>query len=211
MVKSHTRRKSRQLYVEGGGDQNPSLATECRKAFSKLFDRAGIESKPRVVVCGSRTNAYDQFCRALVENQAECWLLVDAEETVSAGHAMDPWAHVKSRDEDGWARPRDASDEQLHFMNVVMESWLLCDQAALKKVFGPKLDVSKLPPESADLEAKDKFSVYQALSTATRSTPTGLYSKGSHSFKVLAEVSPDKLRNLAWAKRFLDELSREQT
>lgn len=38
--------RKRELYVEGGGDKNPSLASECRRAFSKLFEKAGVTHKP---------------------------------------------------------------------------------------------------------------------------------------------------------------------
>ncbi len=50
----------RELYVEGGGDKKPSLASECRRAFSKLFERDDITNKPRVIACGGRQRAYDQ-------------------------------------------------------------------------------------------------------------------------------------------------------
>jgi hypothetical protein len=57
----------RQLHVEGGGDSKSSfLASECRKAFSKLLEKAGVTNKPRVIV-------------------TEDWLLVDAEDVVSSG------------------------------------------------------------------------------------------------------------------------------
>lgn len=87
-----------------------------------------------------------------------------------------------------------------------METWLLADRASLKKVFGPRLDEKKLPPEGASLETKDKATVYDALAAATKPTPSGEYGKGAHSFKVLAEVAPGKLRPLPWANRFLDAM-----
>jgi len=202
MVKS----KRRELYVEGGGDKNTSLASECRKAFSKLFDNAGITTKPGVVVCGSRKRAYDRFRTALDAAKADVWLLVDAEDLVASGPPFEPWAHVKARRGDGWDRPSGATDDQLQLMNVVMETWLLADRGALRKVFGSKLNERKLPPEGAELETSDKPAVYAALAAATKPTPSGEYGKGAHSFKILAEVSPGKLRALPWAERFLVEM-----
>ncbi len=206
MVKSPTPKRERHLYVEGGGDKNPSLASECRKAFSKLFEKAGVTQRPRVIACGGRKAAYDQFCTAHEEAKAEVWLLVDAEGVVASGPPFDPWAHVNGRKGDAWDRPSDATDDQFHFMSVVMETWLLADRAALKTVFGARLDETKLPPESASLETTDKRAVYAALAAATKPTPSGEYGKGSHSFKVLAEVAPGKLRPLSWANRFLDAM-----
>lgn len=192
--------RKRELYVEGGGVRNPSLASECRRAFSKLFEAAGVPHRPRVIACGGRKRAYDQFRDAHDAGEVEAWLLVDSEEPVSASS---PWTHVKERKGDGWERPPDATDEQLHFMHVCMETWLVADPDALAKVLGSKLDKSKLPP-IASLERSNKQKLYDALSAAAKPTPSGDYGKGSHSFRVLAELAPAKLRQLSWGARFLD-------
>lgn len=193
------------LFVEGGGDHNPSLASECRRAFGKLFERAGVESRPRVVVCGGRKNAYDKFCQALAEGDSDAWLLVDAEEVMSSG-PFDPWAHVKARVGDGWDRPAGAKDEYLQLMAVCMETWLVADRAALKAVFGPKVDLRRLPAPGISLEGVEKSRIQDALAKAAAPTPAETYGKGSHSFKVLALVEPASLRVLSWAARFLDEM-----
>lgn len=55
----------RKLFVEGGGNHNDALKTECRRAFTALLEKAGFKGRlPRVVACGSRRNAYEQFCTA---------------------------------------------------------------------------------------------------------------------------------------------------
>ncbi len=195
----------RALYVEGGGDKNPSLASECRKAFSKLFEKAGITLKPRVIVCGGRKNAYDQFRHAQEAGDAEASLLVDAEALPALEPHDSPWDHVKKRLGDGWERPPNATDDQLHFMTVCMETWLIADLAALKDVFGPKLDASKLP-SATHLESTEKQAVFRALEAATKLTRAGAYGKGAHSFRVLERVSPAAIRGLKWGKRFLDAM-----
>ena len=197
--------RKRELYVEGGGDNNPSLASECRRAFSKLFEKAGVPHKPRVIACGGRQRAYDQFCDAQGSGDAEVWLLVDAEELPSLGSNDPPWDHVKNRQGDGWNRPANASDDQLQLMTVCMETWLIADLAALKQVFGPKFDDSKLPA-MAQLENTPKQAIYKALEAATKPTKAGAYGKGAHSFQILANVLPAALRKLPWGKRFLDAM-----
>lgn len=169
--------------------------------------KAGILNKPTVVAAGSRKNAYDQFCTA-VKNGYDAFLLVDAETLVAIGPSDSPWAHVNQRVGDGWARPPGATDDQIHFMNVIMETWLLADHAALKRKLGPKLNAEKLPAEGASLETKDKAAIYKALAAAIHSDNGNGYSKGKHSFAILSMVSPDKLRVLPWAARFLNEMAK---
>lgn len=200
------RPRPRQLFVEGGGDHNSSLASECRKAFHKLLDADGHARKPRVVACGGRRRAYDVFCKALAAGDVDAWLLVDAEDPVAPTSPPAPRTHVKTRPEDGWARPPGATDGQLHFMAVCTETWLLADPEALRAVFGRELELGKLLAPDPALEAVPKPAAYAALAAATRGSAAGRYSKGSHSFKALERVRPERLRALPWAARFLDAL-----
>ena len=198
----------RYLYVEGGGDSKKTpLASDVRKAFQKMFEKAGVQEKPAVVVCGGRQQAYNQFCTELALGRNQAWLLVDAEDLAPAlkpGDAADPWAHVKARQEDILDRPTDATDDQLHLMNVTMETWLVCDRDALYRRFGPKINLNKLPPDNASLESKPKDVINKAIDDAVKATPSKKYSKGSHSFKILEDIDPVKLRRmLFWADRFL--------
>ncbi len=46
------------IYVEGGGDTRRQQ-TDCRKAFSKFFEKAGFKGKmPTIIACGGRSIAY---------------------------------------------------------------------------------------------------------------------------------------------------------
>ena len=53
---------------------------------------------PRVVACGSRQRAYDQFCAAIDEAETGNFivLLVDSEAAVAASDS--PWEHLKKCD-----------------------------------------------------------------------------------------------------------------
>ncbi len=70
------------IYVEGGGYR--TLDTECRKAFHNFFEKAGfIKRLPRVIPCGRRDAAYDDFCTALkvaTRTGDIVFLLVDSED-----------------------------------------------------------------------------------------------------------------------------------
>jgi hypothetical protein len=200
------KKPKRLLYVEGGGDHNTILANECRRAFTQMFDKAGIAEKPSVRPEGGREQAYRAFCNELKCWDNHAWLLVDAEELAPAlkpGDTADPWEHVKARQGDKWVRPSSATDGQLHLMNVNMETWLLCDRKALRDQF-PKINLAKLPTANSLLETKHKEAVYRALANALKDTPSGKYSKSNHSFKILAAIDPLILRRtLFWADRFL--------
>lgn len=203
--------QKRLLFVEGGGDQHPRLATECRRAFSKLLDAAGVKNKPRIVVCGGRQQAYEQFVQDLRTPGVTAWLLIDAEAVLAPDGSKgatppSPWAHLKARKGDGWDTPNGATDEHVHLMAVCMETWLLADHDAIKRVFGAKTHLKALPPEGAALERAEKAKVFTALEAATKGTSAGPYGKGDHSFLVLEHVSPAKLAALPWARRWLQAL-----
>ena len=119
------------IYVEGGGTHNKALQTECRRGFSELLKRAGLRGRmPRVVACGGRRMAYENF-RTAHENAGpdeRPILLVDSE-----GPIIDenPWEHVRLRSGDGWVRPEGASQDQIHLMVQTMEAWFHADKDAL--------------------------------------------------------------------------------
>lgn len=194
------------LFVEGGGD-NDSLKTECRRGFNKLLTSAGFQGRmPRIVACGGRRNAYEQFCTALGEGDGvKAFLLVDAEEPVTA---TSPWDHVLQRKGDGWIQPATATVETLHLMAQCMEAWLLADRQSLKKFYGQGFNENALPPPGAAPETVAKLDLFQKLEKATHDAKTkGAYGKGKHSFQLLAMIDPSLLRKASpWADRFFKTL-----
>lgn len=207
------------LYVEGGGDAN-SLKTACREGFSTFLKKAGLAGQmPRVVACGSRTNAYDSFCTAM-RNGEPAMLLVDSEAQVSeeASYAENaeiwkPWLHLSTREGDGWSMPDKSKDIHCHLMVQCMEAWFLADPQTLAKYFGRGFQLNALPATHEGIEGIPKHQVYKALTAATRNSVTkGAYSKGDHSFKLLALIQPDKvIETSPWAKRFIDALKCSST
>lgn len=198
----------RKLFVEGGGNHNDALKTECRRAFTALLERAGFKGRmPRVVACGGRRNAYDQFCTAIGGGEGSAILLVDAEEPVVVG---DPWQHVGQRLGDKWDRPAGATEDRLHLMVQCMEAWFLADRRALGEFFGQGFNESALPAATVVPEDVSKPDLYQRLGQATRRTKTkGAYDKGKHAFKLLAMLDPNLVRKAGgWAERFFATLDR---
>ena len=176
------------LYVEGGGDGG-SLRRALRESFRVFFKKAGLKHLPRVVACGSRQHAYDDFCAA-IDRPSEDFvaLLVDSEGPVNATTA---WAHLKERDK--WTRPAGATEENAHLMVQVMESWFLADRDCLALHFGNGFRASALPAAQRDVEDVAKEDVGRALNEATRHSRKGRYSKGRDSFGLLSQLDATKV------------------
>jgi hypothetical protein len=175
------------IFVEGGGDKEA-----CRKAVRTVLEKGGLTGRvPRIVACGSRNEAFDDFKHAQ-EQQAfeDVFLIVDSEDPVADRNQ--PWAHLASRDK--WQRPSGASDEQVFLMTTCMETWIAADHTALKAHYGARLHDKSLPP-LFDLEQRDRHEVQDNLVAATRNCKN-VYRKGARSFHVLLAVNPQTLSKL---------------
>ena len=205
------------LYVEGGGN-TAELRAACREGFTTFMTQAGISARPRVVACGSRQDAYESYCIA-VANGEKAVLLVDSEGTVAPEHQQPkeqpgqwrPWLHLEAQD--GWDKPASAQDTDCHLIVQVLESWFLADRDTLRAFFGQGFQENALPAANRPIEDVPKNHVYSALEQATRSCKTKpAYSKGKHSFKLLAKIDPAKgMKASPWAKRFVEELKKKTT
>ena len=196
---------SAKLFVEGGGGSK-TLKTACRKGFRLFIEKAGLRGRmPRIVACGSRRNAYQDFTRENETHERHVgspYLLVDSEEPV---RETGPWQHLKVRD--GWDRPDGAMDDQCHLMVEVMESWFLADREALGAFYGQGFRGTALP-QNQHVEQISKRDVLDGLAQATRGTRKGSYDKGSHGFEIVERLDPSKVRNASpYAHRFLEALS----
>jgi len=181
------------------------LRTECRRAFRTLLEKAGFTGRmPRIVACGGRGAAYRDFCTSLTSSCERPFLLVDSEEPVCS---ESPWAHLQQGD--GWKRPSGATEDHCHLMVQCMETWFLADVPALSAFYGKGFAPNALPANK-NLEAVSKRDVFDALEKATRDTRTkGPYGKTTHSFRILNEIDPGKVRKVSkWADRFFATLDR---
>ncbi len=194
------------IYVEGGGDTN-ALKTKCRQGFSEFFRKAGLEGRmPRIVASGSRQAAYEDFCIALKKAGDDDFiaLLVDSEAPVAANHEEAPWLHLK--DQDNWARPAQATDENAHLMVQCMEAWFIADRPTLVAFFGQGFNENALPV-NPNVEEIPKQDLYAALDAASRNSQKGRYGKGRHSFGILSQIDPTRVTDASpWARRLIDTL-----
>lgn len=203
------------LFVEGGGDAKV-LKTACRKGFTEFLTHAGLTRRPRILACGSRQNAYKDFCFALRKGEP-AMLLIDSEAPVSANHEQgqietwQPWEHLAQRTGDQWQKPDHASNDQCHLMVECMEAWLITDRTTLKHFFGQGFRENALPAPSRSIEKVSKADLYEALKKATCQCKTKhLYGKGEHSFELLASINPEKVSEQSkWAQRFIDSVKKK--
>lgn len=193
------------VFVEGGG-KGKDLRTRCREGFSRFLEKLDLGGRrPKIVACGSRTDAFYRLCIALGSDSGQSYLLlVDSEDVVPAG--LSPWQHVNARVEDKWQRPANATDDHLHFMAVCMEAWLVADVESLARFYGRDFKSDSLPM-AGETESVDKTTIMSTLRSATRDTTRGKYSKGKISFAALGAIDVAIVQQrMSFCKRFVRQL-----
>lgn len=181
---------SARIYIEGGGDSK-ELRARCREGFRRLLERCGFSGRmPRLVACGGRASAFDDFTTAHAAAVQGYYvaMLVDSEAPME--DIERPWAHLQWRD--GWDKPREADDEQVLLMTTCMETWITSDRRTLRDHYGAELQESALP-SLVGMESRDRHAVQNALVRATRNCRR-TYSKGAISFDILGKLNPAVLR-----------------
>lgn len=192
------------IFVEGAGG-GKDQAANLRRGFASFLRKLGLGGRmPRVVACGSRSEALDQFRLEIAEAGPDrALLLVDAEEPLApARPGVDPWAHVQQLSEGNrLARPAGSTTDQLHLMAVSTETWLLADAAAWQRHYGKGFDASDWP-QLASLEAKPRDLVMAEIRRRVAKTKHGGYQKSRDTFLLLLLAAPTQLRQLSWCDRF---------
>jgi Domain of unknown function (DUF4276) len=193
------------IYLEGGGDAS-DLRIRCQKGFRKLLERCGYTGRmPKLVACGGRGAAFDDFKIALTRARKGDFvaLWIDSEDPVSDVEAT--WEHLLARDH--WNRPKGATNEQVLLMTTCMETWIVADRATLADHYGADLQESSLP-SLHDLEGRSRDAIQKALAHATRNCRNA-YTKGKRSFEVLGQLDPtmlsEHLPSFVRVRRILDE------
>ncbi|HOZ62659.1 MAG TPA: DUF4276 family protein [Smithellaceae bacterium] len=193
------------IYIEGGGE-GKDLDSRFREAWSKFFKAAGLSGQmPRPVRGKGRLNTHDLFVTAFNARKADelPLLLLDSEEALQDGHTV--WQHLKARD--NMEKPLQATEEHVYLMVQVMETWLLADPDALRRYFGSKCKIEKIPAWM-NLEVIDKQRIFDTLQQITADCGVKVYAKGKVSFELLGTISPEKVKEKCPnAKRLLDFLA----
>ena len=178
------------IYMEGGGNGKGSKAAlRCgMDSFLGALKDAAREKgwRWKLVCCGGRDETFRAFGNARSTGDALTVLLVDSEGPVKAG----PRAHLAAQD--GWDMCG-VSDDDVHLMAQVMETWLVADRQALTAYYGQDFRANALPSRR-NLEEEDKTAVAAALDEATRRTQKGGYRKIQHGSDLLASIDPAKAR-----------------
>ena len=82
---------------------------------------------------------------------------------------------------------RAISEESIHLMIQIMETWIIADADALVKYYRQHFQNTALPP-TQNLEGIEKEQVYKALERATARTQKGAYRKIGHAAALLADI-----------------------
>lgn len=180
---------STKIYVEGGGDQRRTIDA-CRVAFGKYLEKiVPAGARPRIVACGSRQRAYEDFTKGLNDPKYDrVLLLVDAESGVAPGD--NAWIHLRKRD--GWTKPNSAGEDAAHLMVQCMESWFMADKECLERFYGQGFNAGALPARN-EIEGITKSDVSTGLENATKHTQKGRYHKTLHGFEILGAIDPAKV------------------
>lgn len=196
------------VYVEGGGPTaGSSGAAACRRAFSSFFQKIlGDGPKPKIVACGSRDEAYNDFSRELTgDSEYFAVLLVDSEDPVADGKSASE--HLRGR-EKHW---KPVADGQAHLMVQCMETWFLADKKALADYYTKGFVQSALP-RNLSIESISKPDVMKGLEDASKPTKKGKYHKTRHGFEILERIDPEKVAKASpFAKDLIAVLRKKLT
>lgn len=193
------------IYMEGGGDTAEGK-TRLRKGMAQflrvLCDQARMRRHSvRVVPCGTRNEAFKRFRHAhATDTSTMSFLLIDSEEPVAAAVK----GHLSRGD--GWDLGG-CTDDSLHLMVQVMETWLLADPQALSSYYEQRFQANALPA-TANIETVPKDAVLDALKRATKDTKKGEYHKIKHASDLLARIDPQKAQDrCSHCRRLFDRLA----
>lgn len=207
---AHGRNRGRALkeirvYVEGGGKgaSNALFRTGFQAFLRTQNALAHIHrTKLRIIACGDRDSTVEDFLFALKSDDGTgtFFLLIDSEGPVN------PTFLQTFKSQKGLAG---VSEDRLHLMVEMMESWYFADVVKLEEYYGANFQTNSIPPTN-DVETIAKSRIDSSLKDATRHTAKGRYKKIPHGPKILGVLDSSKVRGRAkHCDRFLSALEAE--
>ena len=175
------------IFVEGGGDGKDGKAA-IRNGMDGFLEEVKEDARRKrikwqLTACGGRDEAFKRFMNEIERSASDfVVLLVDSEGPVR----KPPRRHLKERDH--WDLSG-VSEDNIHLMIQMMETWMVSDVNALAKFYGNNFRQSVLP-RAVNLEDTQKRDIETALASATRSTTKGEYKKIKHARELLERLNP---------------------
>ncbi|MXZ25356.1 MAG: DUF4276 family protein [Caldilineaceae bacterium SB0665_bin_21] len=177
------------IFVEGGGDGRNGKAAIRNgmngflKEVKEAVDRRN-NIKWRLTACGGRDEAYKRFMHEIERSPSDfVVLLVDSEGLVRRL----PRLHLQERDH--WSL-QGVSEDNIHLMIQMMETWIVSDVNTLVKFYGNNFRQAALP-RAVNLENTQKRDIEKALANATKDTTTGEYKKNQACQRIVGEAGSE--------------------
>jgi len=178
------------IYVEGGGNNNSATKAKCKEAFAEYCKKlCPADRRPRIVVCGSRNEAFKKFKTATsLADGEQCALLVDSEGYVRPEST--PASHLSNQDKWNFEKQ---SGQHVFLMVQAMEAWFFADRIALAAYYEAGFHANALRGSERNVEEIRKTDLEQSLKDASKGTTKGPYHKTRHGFDLLRLINPDKV------------------
>ena len=183
------------IFMEGG--RSGKGASKANGSLRRGMDQFLVELKNaartrklrwNLVCCGSRTQAFKAFRNFQEDDKFDKpILLVDSEGPVQLNSTRE---HLEKRDK--WDM-KFYSDDSIHLMTQVMETWISADPIALENYYGNEFEANYLS-KSVNLEVVSKEQISSDLEHATRRTTKGVYHKIRHASELLKKLDANRVR-----------------
>lgn len=197
------------IYMEGGGS-GPEGKAALRLGMDSFLGRlkeAVLERSWQwnLVPCGGRGDAFNAFRQAAQEGEEGiALLLVDSEGPVPPDEPFREYLEKSDRWDLAFA-----SEDEIHLMIQIMETWIISDRQALANYYGEGFRKDELP-DAQDMESVSRSEVGRALEAAIRASSRGQYHKIKHASDLLRQINPDTVQDRCPAcRRLFETLAKE--
>ena len=195
--------------MEGGGS-GPEGKAALRLGMDIFLGRLKETAQARswqwnLVPCGGRGDAFNEFRQAAQEGEEGITvLLVDSEGPVPSDKPFRKYLEENDRWDLSFA-----SEDKIHLMIQIMETWIIADKQALANYYGEGFRKDELP-DAQDMESVSRSEVGRALEAAVGTSSRGQYHKIKHASDLLRQLNPDTVQDRCPAcRRLFDTLTEE--